>query len=186
MGAFQNVFGSGGGSGFTAAEVAQIRYRLGIDGDRTAPTESEAGLSVLLRSPVVRRSESPTVDDAGLITITQRDDYNDESDSYPIDAGRIDTVEPLLRPVDPPVLSFVAKQKIGKGFGKVTITGTAYAVAVAGEATQFDLLANLTAAALDVPSGCYAWQIKAIYPAGDRVTLLGGDLQVNESTDLSV
>ena len=176
------ALGNVGGS-VTDADWEQVRYRLGIDGVRTPPTEAAPVLPIVITPTQIISLDTPTPDEAGSFTIIQRDDYQTDPDIAPIGAIRIETPRVLLRPIDPPTLVFFAKQSLGRRYGEITFAGTAFAVAVDGEPNQYDLFIEITNAELDKPPGRYGWDIKAIYADGDRKTLVHGSLTVRDSMD---
>ncbi len=173
-----------GGTDWTAAERSQIRYRLGLDGTRSAPTEADPTLPVTVTTTAIISVDSPTPDSAGRFEVIQRDDYEDDDDIAPIGPIRIETTQDLLREESPPTLLFFAKQSIGRRFSEVVVEGTAYAVAVTGEANQYDIFIEVTSEQLNKIPGEYGWDVKAVYSDEDRSTLVHGTMLLRESMDL--
>ncbi|MEM9589492.1 MAG: hypothetical protein AAGA03_19575, partial [Planctomycetota bacterium] len=176
--------GSGGGGGttdWTATERDQIRYRLGVDGTKATPTGDGPELEITISPTTIVDANTPTVDSGLSFSITQRDDYENDSDIGPVGPIRVQTDLPLLRPTDPPRLRFGATNKRGQRFGNTHFIGTAYAEAVSGESDQYDLFIELTAEELDKAPGVYGWDIEAVFTDNDVRTVIEGELNLRRS-----
>lgn len=125
--------------------------------------------------------DAPSADEAGRIILTQRDDYEDDSDIAPIGPIRISTSQQLLRETDPPSLRFGATLAFGNGYGNTHFIGTAYAEAVSGEANEYDLYIEIEHDELNKTPGRYGWDIEAVYADGDVSTLVRGTLDLRQS-----
>ncbi|MCM2369635.1 hypothetical protein [Aporhodopirellula aestuarii] len=142
--------------------------------------ESETGKVSAAPSSVVS-VDAPSADEAGRIILTQRDDYENDSDIEPIGPIRISTSQQLLRETDPPSLRFGATLTFGEGYGNTHFIGTAYAEAVSGEPNQYDLYIEIEHDELDKTPGRYGWDIEAVYADDDVSTLVRGTLDLRQS-----
>jgi len=167
---------------WTSGERAQIRYRLGVDGTATAPTTNQPQITVTLRTTTVIDINTPVVFTGLAFTVTQRDDFENDADIGAIGAIRVETELPLLRPSNPPRLRFGATQKLGSRYSDtVHAIGTAYAVAVANEPTQYDIFIEVPKAELNKPEGLYGWDVEAVFADGDVRTVLKGIMTLERS-----
>ena len=169
---------------WTTAELAQLRYVLGIDGTATEPTTGTSHLTVTIRPSIVVDANTPIVTEGLSFSLTAKDDFEDNADITPIGPIRIETDLDLLRVTNPPTLRFGATQRLGSRLSTTTfIDGTAYAEAVAGEPNQFDIYIEVDKAALSKPPGAYSWDVEAVFGAStqDVRTLVDGLLTLKAS-----
>ncbi|MCC9655300.1 hypothetical protein [Rhodopirellula halodulae] len=171
---------------WTETERQQIRYRLGLDGDKDTP-EAQASITVTARANGIVRIDFENPTNAAQLNLTQLTDYANDDEVFPIGPIRVQTAKPLLRESNPPSLRFGASYQIRKGaYADKTdprkhIQGTAYAESVEGEPEQYDLYIEIDKDELDKDPGTYGWDIEAVFADGDITHLIRGSLKLWES-----
>ncbi|MEM9827845.1 MAG: prolyl oligopeptidase family serine peptidase [Planctomycetota bacterium] len=177
--------GGSGGTDWTGTEREQIRYRLGIDGTASAPTERNPNLPQNPNQVISADNSDP--DDAGHFTIDQLSDYENDNQVFPIGPIRIETT----KPVTDATLFFGATRSRGRNFfdsnPSVTrnpihhFTGTAYVVAVPGESNQYDVFIEIDRNETNIPAGDFGWDVDAVFSDNDVTTICRGTLTLRQS-----